>query len=171
MRKLILFLSMVLGLPSSFAASNAEISNAVREATSLQYCGFEAEKVLRHQGKTYLFYFTSGFPIESAIDEYKGRTICSGGSGTGIIHLAQLDNYGYVIETDVLENLGINTRFIDVESAVISSGILTFRNYEFGIDPVTGQEDTNCCADDMYVNKIQLSNMRLLNRRFVGRRH
>lgn len=34
---------MVLGLPSSFAASNAEINNAVREATSLQYCGFEAE--------------------------------------------------------------------------------------------------------------------------------
>ncbi|WP_157694036.1 hypothetical protein [Neisseria chenwenguii] len=164
MKKLILFLSMVLVLPSSFAVSNAEISNAVREATSLQYCGFEAEKVLRHQGKAYLFYFTAGTPYED-----EGITKCSAGSGTGMVHLAQLDNYGRVIEADVLENLGINTRFIDVKSAVISSGILTFRNSEFGTDPVTGQEDGNCCANDMYINQIQLSNLRLLNRRFIGR--
>jgi len=62
------------------------------------------------------------------------------------------------------DNYVINDRFIDPKGMTVSNGIWIFRNGEFGAD------DGNCCADDIYLNKIRLSDMKVLNRTYLGRR-
>lgn len=168
MKKIILVTIMAICfmVTPTFASNNNQAAiQSVREATAMQFCGFVAEKVLRSGGKTFVLYSTAGTPYED-----NGLTRCSTGSGTGLVHLAQLDSNGHIVSADIFENFGfINQRFIDTDSFLLSNGVLIFRNYEFGKDPITGENDPNCCASDMYLNSIQLSNMRLINRKFIGR--
>ncbi len=146
------------------------------ERSQTEYCTVDDVQVIKTLGsndeKGYVFYSTR--------DILENGTCFAGGSGTGVFHIAQVTNpyaagLGIRVENpDILSNFAqkINTRFIDVNSIRISdNGILKFINNEFGVDPVTGREDANCCAADRYLNTIRLFDLKLMSRERLGRDH
>lgn len=166
MKKLILTFLLATISTSALAMTDREAIKAVHKAASTEFCGFEdeMERVIRTDSDIFVSYSTAGSPLE--VDD--GRTICSVGSGTGVARLAHLYN-GQVQDIDLFEKININTRFIDTDTFKLANGILIFKNQEFGRDPVTGEGDPNCCAADIYLNKLDLHSGRLISRKFVGR--
>lgn len=179
--KKILFtmMAVLLFFPSAaYAASKEQIFRMIEQA-QVEYCIDDAGSIdiIRSGGKIYALYHT----YASFNPDYKenGFQPCSGGSGTYISRLAELvevEGRLRVSDTDLFRKLKegnhmINTRFIDSTGMSVSNGIWSFRNAEFGIDPKTGYEDPNCCAGDLYLNQIRLSDMKVISRKFIGRSH
>ncbi|VEJ51235.1 hypothetical protein [Neisseria weaveri] len=149
-----------------YAESRAEILRII-ERTPSEYCGIDKEeaRIIRSGGNTYVLYGTSG-TYDPHYKEYGGQP-CSGGSGTYISHLAKLEYINgelRIVDSSLLENLNINTRFINTEGMKVNNGIWTFTNNEFA------NNDPNCCASKVYMNQIRLSDMKVLSRKFIGRR-
>lgn len=148
---------------AGYAASKAEIMRVIKQTPS-EYCGFEDPdeiKVIRSGGQIYALYGTYGGYVD-----LPGRS-CSTGSGTSMYHLTRLEQVGgrlRVADTKLLDGLNINTRFIDTGSMKINNGVLVFTNREYG------EDDANCCPGNVYLNQIRLSDMKVLNRKFIGRK-
>ena len=155
-------MAVLLFFPSAaYAESKAKIAQLL-EQTPSGYCGVDVTSIIRTGGKMYVLYGTSA----SYHPEIKDHS-CSGGSGTYQQHLAELDQVNgkfRVGRTTLLKNLDINTRFINHESMKVQNGIWTFTNNEYG------GNDGNCCPSLVYLNQIRLSDMKLLNRKFIGRK-
>lgn len=141
------------------------------ESTPSEYCDVDSEdiRIIRSEGRVYVLYLTHGldFPDHK---EYDLRP-CQGGSGTGILHLAKLEKIDGKLrigDSKLLENIDLNTRFINTEGMLVNNGVWTFLNREYGKDE-SGTEDSNCCPGDNYINQIRLSDMKILNRKFIGR--
>lgn len=173
MKKLLLIAALCLS-NLSYAESRAQIVSMVRDA-AVEFCGGgdHDEKFFQSNGKLYVFYSTSGYK-----EPYHDAP-CSMGSGTYSSHLAEVSRINgrfQVTDVDLLKKINneydyvINDRFIEPQGMTVSNGVWIFRNGEFGTDPKTGRNDGNCCADDIYLNKIRLSDMKVLNRTYLGRR-
>lgn len=167
MKKLILIAALCFS-NMAYAESKSQIVTMIRNA-AVELCGGgdHDERFFEANGKIYVFYSTSGHK-----EPYRNAP-CSIGSGTTTSHLAEVSRVNgrlQVNDVDLLrkineeDNYVINDRFIDPKGMIVSNGIWIFRNGEFGAD------DGNCCADDIYLNKIRLSDMKVLNRTYLGRR-
>lgn len=143
----------------SYAESKARIAQLL-EQTPSGYCGVDVTNIIRSGGKMYALYGT-----DAVYDpEFKDQPCSSGTSRQHLAELEQVNGKLRVRRTALLENLEINTRFINHENMKVQNGIWTFINNEYGKD------DSNCCPSLVYLNQIRLSDMQLLNRKFIGRK-
>lgn len=141
------------------------------ESTPSEYCDVDSKdiRIIHSEGQVYVFYFTFGRYVPD-YKEYDTEP-CSSGTRTGMQHLAKLEKINgkfRIGDSKPLEYISLNFRFIDTESMLVDNGVWTFLSREHGKDE-SGMADSNCCPKDTYINRIRLSDMKILNRKFIGR--
>lgn len=147
-----------------------EIIEIMETAASEERCEVEIKKILKSKGDSFVFYFSSGDVVDdadNALSDDEDWSRCNYGTGTFAYHLAQVDGEGRLIEKDFDVDFG---RILDLESVYITEdGILIFRSYRLGVDPITKADDALCCPRDIYLTAFRLSDRKIIKSMFAGR--